>query len=64
MKNFFTISIILLLLTSCHQLGSIKQTSNDAMVQAIKDQTDVMREHNKLIEEQNRILGDIAHKMK
>lgn len=64
MKNRVLIAIVLVLVlisvSSCKKLTNI----TDSDISAIRDQTEVLKEHNELIKQQNEILLKIEKKIK
>lgn len=63
MKKLLLASLILLAsisFSSCRKLESI----TDSDISAIRDQTEVLKQHNELIKEQNAILTRIETKLK
>ncbi len=60
MKKLVLVAIILVTLSSCNYTARI----TDSEISAIRDQTDVLKEHNELVKQQNEILIKIEKKLK
>lgn len=59
-KLLFILIASIITLSSCNKIARV----TDSEISAIRDQTDVLKEQNKLLEQQNVIMGEMAKTMK
>ncbi len=60
MKKIIVALVCVVALTSCNKI----ERMTDSEISAIRDQTEVLKAHNELVKEQNKILTQIANKIK